>query len=673
MGTTQSSLFHDDFQGGRFSASSHERDTHLGPFRLIKLASASQKLFLAKTIRPEAFDHFSLQFDKMLVALEKPLTGLCHYKSWSNMENEHEYVLLFDFDEPISSPVIEADFWSLVCQIVESLKAMESSGIFYPALRKPYLRRKSETGSIRLLNPFCFTSFHEKSIRVIFDADTSETEKARFCRLNINRNIKELGILALSLLKNVDESIFLREPSIIRSAIKEVQGKFSPTVTHFLLFCLENRKEVTANQLSTFLDSGCNIENLKTNFDDLHFRNLESFYGLVTHRFQNEQKLLKRSQSDTKLTPKKEILVQEDPANYRSEIRYVKDFERKESLTEAKGPRPQNKTTNTNGTKNILFQERNMADFSMQVLMNRTLSQPNKNDKDNHFKLSSQLSVESQIHIFEDDDVLNCEMVEEIKESCIFEENETAISIDDGESVKGSVFCELQRAFSANPQSMSKKNTQNFEEESGKSNLNRENHLFFLANLTILKSVEKDRGSLRRSTNGRSQEENTSGLLIVTSNGEDALRSPLFRKESENGEEISLSIFSADGPYEPKLLMLSSIDKKPADPFTGMRKIVDFSHELRPSIYHVIEIAEEENEDDEEEYAYQDEYAAEEEYLTEEAYGGYEKQSCGFIKVDNSPGEFHDEENRVEFQIRSLETHPFSLNRSDCENDFEEA
>jgi len=62
------------------------------------------------------------------------------------------------------------------------------------------------------LNPFCFKDFLKESSEIYCNPDKTPFEIMRHSQNNINRNVKEFGIMTLALIDNVEDAEILQEP-----------------------------------------------------------------------------------------------------------------------------------------------------------------------------------------------------------------------------------------------------------------------------------------------------------------------------------------------------------------------------------------------------------------------------------------------------------------------------
>lgn len=70
---------------------------------------------------------------------------------------------------------------------------------------------------------------------------------------NINRNVKEFGIMMLALIENIEDAEILQNPSKINTILKQVKQKFSAKLYEFLKYVIFTRESMNFKDLRNFI------------------------------------------------------------------------------------------------------------------------------------------------------------------------------------------------------------------------------------------------------------------------------------------------------------------------------------------------------------------------------------------------------------------------------------
>lgn len=256
MGNSKSTVIKEEYETRRYRIIIQHTDPYIGPYQLIKFTNVGTILYLRTTIEPIKYDHYNSNYDLFSSKMQNMCKNICGFEFLNESAIQSQaYDLVFEFGNYINSQFQKEEvIWEFINGIMEGLAFLQAEGLHYPVLRKKYTTYVSDTNTFKLLNPFCFTEFVDKAIGVYFNCDVDLIEKADYSRQCINRNVKEFAIMILALIKNVDESQFIKNPTLIKPAIKSLRGVYSDDLVNLLAFIIRSREMLNFIDLRNFLE-----------------------------------------------------------------------------------------------------------------------------------------------------------------------------------------------------------------------------------------------------------------------------------------------------------------------------------------------------------------------------------------------------------------------------------
>lgn len=258
MGNSNSTTIRERYEAHQYRTIIQHTDPYIGSYQLIKFSNSKDLLYLRTTLEPTKYDEYNCDYDVFSSKMQNNCRNICDFVFLcESMAQEQAYDLVFEFGNYINSRFQREEIiWEFINGIMEGLAFLQAEGLHYPILRKKYTTYVSETNTFKLLNPFCFKEFIDKAIGVYFNCDVDLIEKADFSRQSINRNVKEFAIMVLALIKNVDESYYIRNPAMIKPAIKSLRGAYSDELVDMLAFIIRSRDVLNFIDLRNFIDLG---------------------------------------------------------------------------------------------------------------------------------------------------------------------------------------------------------------------------------------------------------------------------------------------------------------------------------------------------------------------------------------------------------------------------------
>lgn len=256
MGNSKSTAIKDHYNTQQYRVIIQHTDPYIGPYQLIKFTNMGTVLYLRTTLEPTKYDHYNCDYDLFSSKMHNGCRNICSFEFLNESSVQAQgYDLLFEFGNYINTNFQKEEvIWDFINGIIEGLIFLQAEGLHYPVLRKRYTTFVSETNTFKLLNPFCFLDFIDKAIGLYFNCDVDLIAKADYSRQCINRNVKEFAIMILALIKNVDESHFIKNPSLIKPSIKDLRGLYSDELVNLLAFIIRSREPINFIDLRNFID-----------------------------------------------------------------------------------------------------------------------------------------------------------------------------------------------------------------------------------------------------------------------------------------------------------------------------------------------------------------------------------------------------------------------------------
>lgn len=254
MGNSRSNYFKDLFVRQQSQSLEVGSDNLLGSYNIIRLFSTPPTNGLLKVLDLRVYDEYT-DITEAIRKLnqEHPQVSSLLFVS-ENKQNPELYNLAFEYGEPLNAYIYEEPtLWSYVEQIVEGLIFLESQGYHYPALSKQYVLVTGR-GSVKLLCPYAFSDFMREILQIYLNPQNSMSNRKSHFLMNINRNIRELGITVATLVSNCNEYQLKTDPTYVNKVIDAIGGKFSKNlVTLIRTLILNNGQLKSMNDVKQLL------------------------------------------------------------------------------------------------------------------------------------------------------------------------------------------------------------------------------------------------------------------------------------------------------------------------------------------------------------------------------------------------------------------------------------
>ena len=263
MGNKQSTELKDKYMNGHYKHILEHKDFQLGKYNLFRYLD-EKVLYLKKDINPSEFDDYTSDWNMFENKVFSKCENLCELKFFvTSKDNEEIYDIIFEFGNYINTHLNnEKVIWDFINDVLKALLFLQHQNLYYPLLRKRYTVFVTETNSFKILSPYAFSSFMKEAITVFFNPNVAMLKKKEICGKNINRNVKEFGIMILALIHNVEDVVIYKNPVLIKDILKFVKKNFSVKLYDFLTFTIETRERMTFTDLEHYL---LNYEKIKIN------------------------------------------------------------------------------------------------------------------------------------------------------------------------------------------------------------------------------------------------------------------------------------------------------------------------------------------------------------------------------------------------------------------------
>ena len=256
MGNTKSTKLKELYSKNKIEVLQSENEKLVGSFKVIKVDSFKDELFILKVLDPRIYDQYS-DINEFVKKLSQPCPAIADFFFInSNAQNKELYDLLFEYGPTIdTSSVGEKELWGFISQIVEALGFMEENQLHYPILAKKYVLKFAKD-KIKLLNPYCFPDFIKEVLQIYLNPMNPISSRKKYHKLQISRNIKEFGILLVTLVANASEYQLKTDVAYTTKTIDSLGTKFSKNFIGLLKQILVSQSPPkTIQELKAFIQS----------------------------------------------------------------------------------------------------------------------------------------------------------------------------------------------------------------------------------------------------------------------------------------------------------------------------------------------------------------------------------------------------------------------------------
>lgn len=238
MGNTKSTRLKDLYTRGRVDVIQSENEKLVGSFKVLTVESFRDEIFILKVLDPRIYDQYA-DIPEFIKKLSQQSPNICDfYFINNNLQNKDLYDLLFEYGPVIDTSIqTERELWNFIVQIVDALCFLEENLLHYPVVAKKYVIKFSKD-KIKLLNPYCFPDFIKEVIQIYLNPMNPMSSRRKYNKLQITRNIKEFGIMIITLLSSANEYQLKTDIAYVAKIIDQLAVKYSKGLIMLLKYIL---------------------------------------------------------------------------------------------------------------------------------------------------------------------------------------------------------------------------------------------------------------------------------------------------------------------------------------------------------------------------------------------------------------------------------------------------
>lgn len=274
MGNTKSQKLKESFLKGKYSVKESRKDQLLGMYTVIQFAGSDSGLYIQKVLNPAEYDEYA-DINEFIKKLSNSCKNICefHFVEFSST-NQDIFDLVFEFGNLLKFPLAkEKYFWLMIEQITDAMMFLEESILHYPFLHKNYIVQVGPK-NFKLINPYCFPDYLKEVLQVYMNPMNPVTKRKNYSQTQIKRNIREFGVMLITMIQSHSVQRLLREPNYWQEAFTGLRGKVSKELESFIAYILQTN----ANSPNSFMDIRTWLNSFKPKFDK---RKLNIFASLL--------------------------------------------------------------------------------------------------------------------------------------------------------------------------------------------------------------------------------------------------------------------------------------------------------------------------------------------------------------------------------------------------------
>ena len=239
MGNQIEKLKH-KYEKGDYNVLNENQDRLLGNFLILSFFISKPIVCIKKSFNPKNYNT-NIDVEYLIKLISKSHRGISDFFFMNiDKKNENSYTLIFEYGNILKKPIKEKKIWLLIENILEAMLFLEKNLLHYPILKLKYiLEKKGE--SYKLLNPYVFPQFLEKVIKMYANPMVSISQKKNFHKIEIKRNVLELGILVLSLMGDFNTDKLYSDFNYRKNCLKLIFNNISEQLKEFFSFIFDER------------------------------------------------------------------------------------------------------------------------------------------------------------------------------------------------------------------------------------------------------------------------------------------------------------------------------------------------------------------------------------------------------------------------------------------------
>lgn len=239
MGNTKSQKLKDSFLKGKYMVKESRKDQLLGMYTVLQFNGFESDLYIQKVLNPAEYDEYA-DINEFIKKLSTNSKNICefHFVEYSST-NQELFDLVFEFGTLLKLPfATERQLWALVDNVIEAMLFLEENVMHYPFLHKNYIVETSRSG-YKLINPYCFPDYLKEVLQVYMNPMTSVTNRKSYSQTQIRRNIREFGVMIITMVQSHSVQRLLKEPNYWQEVLVNLRSKISNDLENLIAYILQ--------------------------------------------------------------------------------------------------------------------------------------------------------------------------------------------------------------------------------------------------------------------------------------------------------------------------------------------------------------------------------------------------------------------------------------------------
>ena len=241
MGNTKSQKLKENYIKGKFKVIDNQKDQLLNQYRILQFTGFSSETYIQKILNPSEYDEYA-DINEFIKKLSNTCKFICefHFVEY-NSQNQDLFDLIFEFGTFLKLPLVKEKYiWMLIDNVTDAMIFLEDNMLHYPFLHKNYIIQISNK-SFKLLNPYCFPDYLKEVLQIYMNPMNPVSNRRIYSQTQIRRNIKEFGVMIITLIKSMSIQRLLKEPNYWKDALGLIKPTVSEDLVTFIAYILDNK------------------------------------------------------------------------------------------------------------------------------------------------------------------------------------------------------------------------------------------------------------------------------------------------------------------------------------------------------------------------------------------------------------------------------------------------
>ena len=296
MGNTKSQKLKENYVKNKYKMLESRSDQLLGKYKVLRFSGFGNETYIQKILNPSEYDEYA-DINEFIKKLSNSSKHICefHFVEY-NTKNQELFDLIFEFGVFLNLPLKKEKYiWMLIDNVVEAMIFLEENMLHYPFLHKNYIIQR-DTKEFKLINPYCFPDYLKEVLQIYMNPMNPVSNRKIYSQTQIRRNIKEFGVMIITIIKNLSIQKLLKEPNFWREAVKGMQNEISQELGSFIHFVLDGG----VNAPVSFLTIKEELNKYRQHFEKSGLKLFKGFKTLTPRR-SGEKSVPKKPVTSTSL------------------------------------------------------------------------------------------------------------------------------------------------------------------------------------------------------------------------------------------------------------------------------------------------------------------------------------------------------------------------------------